>query len=67
MSTRGSHCKLRNKAEARTVIVPLHRELAPGPGSRWSNAATSSGPSLRPWCCPRPMNRRTVLTRIAWP
>jgi predicted RNA binding protein YcfA (HicA-like mRNA interferase family) len=30
VSTRGSHCKLRNKIEARTVIVPLHRELATG-------------------------------------
>ncbi|WP_255723979.1 type II toxin-antitoxin system HicA family toxin [Frankia sp. Cj5] len=30
VSTRGSHCKLRHKAAARTVIVPLHRELATG-------------------------------------
>nr|WP_279354670.1 type II toxin-antitoxin system HicA family toxin [Frankia canadensis] len=30
VSTRGSHCKLRSKTEARTVIVPLHRELATG-------------------------------------
>ena len=29
VSQRGSHVKLRN-AEQRTVIVPLHRELAPG-------------------------------------
>ncbi|MCM3885529.1 type II toxin-antitoxin system HicA family toxin [Frankia sp. R82] len=30
MRTRGSHCKLRHRAEARTVIVPLHRDLATG-------------------------------------
>jgi len=29
ISQRGSHVKLRN-AEGRTVIVPMHRELAPG-------------------------------------
>ncbi len=29
VSQRGSHVKLRN-ADGRTVIVPLHRELAPG-------------------------------------
>ncbi len=29
VSQRGSHVKLRN-ADERTVIVPLHRELAPG-------------------------------------
>lgn len=29
VSQRGSHVKLRN-GEQRTVIVPLHRELAPG-------------------------------------
>jgi len=29
ISQRGSHVKLRNK-EGRTVIVPMHRELAPG-------------------------------------
>ena len=29
MSQRGSHVKLRN-GFGRTVIVPLHRELAPG-------------------------------------
>lgn len=29
VSQRGSHVKLRNAA-GRTVIVPLHRELAPG-------------------------------------
>jgi len=29
VSRRGSHVKLRN-ADGRTVIVPLHRELAPG-------------------------------------
>jgi predicted RNA binding protein YcfA (HicA-like mRNA interferase family) len=28
--TRGSHAKLRHPATARTAIVPLHRELAPG-------------------------------------
>ncbi|MFF5206391.1 type II toxin-antitoxin system HicA family toxin [Streptosporangium sp. NPDC000396] len=32
VSTKGSHCKLRQEAEveARTVIVPLHDELAVG-------------------------------------
>ncbi|WP_322759119.1 type II toxin-antitoxin system HicA family toxin [Frankia sp. Cr2] len=30
VATRGSHCKLRHKDAARTVIVPLHRELAVG-------------------------------------
>lgn len=29
VSQRGSHVKLRNDA-GRTVIIPLHRELAPG-------------------------------------
>jgi len=29
ISQRGSHVKLRNE-EGRTVIVPMHRELAPG-------------------------------------
>jgi predicted RNA binding protein YcfA (HicA-like mRNA interferase family) len=29
ISQRGSHVKLRN-TEGRTVIVPMHRELAPG-------------------------------------
>jgi predicted RNA binding protein YcfA (HicA-like mRNA interferase family) len=29
ISQRGSHVKLRD-AEGRTVIVPMHRELAPG-------------------------------------
>ncbi|MEI6506729.1 MAG: type II toxin-antitoxin system HicA family toxin [Planctomycetota bacterium] len=29
VSQRGSHVKLRNE-EGRTVIVPMHRELAPG-------------------------------------
>ena len=29
VSQRGSHVKLRN-ADGRTVIVPLHRQLAPG-------------------------------------
>jgi len=29
ISQRGSHIKLRN-TEGRTVIVPMHRELAPG-------------------------------------
>lgn len=28
--TKGSHCKLRHKESDRTVIVPLHRELAIG-------------------------------------
>ncbi len=30
VSTRGSHCKLRDRASGRTAIVPLHRELAIG-------------------------------------
>ncbi|WP_018501428.1 type II toxin-antitoxin system HicA family toxin [Parafrankia discariae] len=30
VATRGSHCKLRHKENARVVIVPLHRELATG-------------------------------------
>ncbi|WP_261557987.1 type II toxin-antitoxin system HicA family toxin [Frankia tisae] len=30
VGTKGSHCKLRHKDGARTVIVPLHRELATG-------------------------------------
>lgn len=30
VSTRGSHCKLRNPSRGRTAIVPLHRELALG-------------------------------------
>lgn len=29
VSQKGSHAKLRN-SEGRTVIVPMHRELAPG-------------------------------------
>jgi predicted RNA binding protein YcfA (HicA-like mRNA interferase family) len=30
VSTKGSHCKLRNQERGRTAIVPLHREVASG-------------------------------------
>lgn len=30
VSTRGSHCKLRQDSPRRTVIVPLHDALRPG-------------------------------------
>jgi predicted RNA binding protein YcfA (HicA-like mRNA interferase family) len=30
VTTRGSHCKVRNKDSGHTAIIPLHRELATG-------------------------------------
>jgi predicted RNA binding protein YcfA (HicA-like mRNA interferase family) len=47
VSTRGSHCKLRDLATGRSAIVPLHRELAMGTLHSILRQASLSGDEFR--------------------